>query len=93
MPRHCVGCTPMWPGGKEAVDLAEAGLIRFFEPAYNVQLKSTFPEDGHAVLRALNRFDLHAVAVELQAQHLGVLVGSGVTDPGELACSVLRGSL
>lgn len=65
---------------KETVDVAEGGLIRYFEPQHNIQLKSTFPAPDQAGLKALERFDLHAVTVELQVQDLGVLVGSEATE-------------
>lgn len=64
------------PDRHEAVSLAEACLIRYFKPSYNIQLKNSFPQPQHAVLTALAELDLHSVAVELQMQDLEMLVGN-----------------
>lgn len=61
---------------REAVSLAEACLIRYFRPAYNSQLKHSFPQPQHAVLTALAELDLNSVGMELQLQDLGILAGN-----------------
>lgn len=64
------------PDRPEAVSLAEACLIRYFQPRYNKQLKASFPKPQHAILGTLKDLDLNSVGVELQLQGLGIRAGS-----------------
>jgi hypothetical protein len=61
---------------KEAVALAEAGLIRFFQPEYNNHMKYSFPASKHIALESVRRLDFHGLVVELQAMDIGALYGS-----------------
>lgn len=67
---------------REAVSLAEACLIRYFRPRYNSQLKETFPQPQHAVLKSLDELDLNSVAVELQLQDLAISAGNETVKAG-----------
>lgn len=60
----------------EAVSLAEAALIRYFQPQYNEIFKNEFPGRRHKMLDSLRRLDLLALLVELQAQDIPVRLGS-----------------
>jgi hypothetical protein len=71
---------------REAVALAEAGLIRYFQPKYNNQMKYTFPAPGHVSLESVRSLDLHGLAVELQGGELRVLYGSPTRPHSQWHC-------
>jgi hypothetical protein len=62
---------------KEAVALAEAGLIRYFRPHYNDRMKYTFPARKQVSLESIRNLDFHGLIVELQTDHIDLLYGSG----------------
>jgi hypothetical protein len=66
---------------KESVDLAEAGLIRYFKPRYNTQLRESFPSKGHSVIQSLKDLDLNSFVVELQLQDLHIYAGNEAVKP------------
>lgn len=51
---------------REAVALAEAGLIGYFKPAYNEKFKNTYPDPKHVHIETCYDLDFAAVTVELQ---------------------------
>jgi hypothetical protein len=53
---------------RDAVALAEAGVIRFFQPPYNDRLKYNFPARKQVHLDAARALDLHGLVVELQGE-------------------------
>lgn len=63
---------------KEAVSLAEAGLIRFFQPQYNDRMKYSFPARKQVPLESIRRLDFHGLVVELQSYAVDALYGSDV---------------
>ncbi len=63
---------------KEAVALAEAGLIRFFQPQYNDRMKYSFPARKQVSLESVRRLDFHGLLVELQSHGVDALYGSEV---------------
>ncbi|MGW5380696.1 hypothetical protein ACWESM_35155 [Nocardia sp. NPDC003999] len=52
--------------GREGVALAEAGLIRYFQPKYNQIFKDNFPDPNHVSLAECLDLDLHTLVVEFQ---------------------------
>jgi hypothetical protein len=58
------------------VSLAEAGLIRYFQPLYNDVFKLRFPGRRHTILENLRERDLMGLVVELQAQDMPLRLGS-----------------
>ena len=61
---------------KTAVALAEAGLIRYFQPKYNDRLKYNFPDRKQVPLDAARALDLHGLVVELNGEGVGGVYGS-----------------
>lgn len=60
---------------KEAVALAEAGLIRYFQPEYNDRMKYSFPSSKQVSLESVRKLDFHGLLVEFQSL-VGGLYGS-----------------
>lgn len=46
------------------ISLAEAALIRYFEPEYNTHYKKEFPHKRHKMLKKLYDFDFAGLCVE-----------------------------
>lgn len=63
---------------KQAVALAEAGLIRYFQPRYNDRMKYTFPSRTQVPLESIRELDFYALTVELYGQLVGATYGSSV---------------
>ncbi|GEK11532.1 hypothetical protein [Pseudoalteromonas peptidolytica] len=64
------------------VSLAEAALIRYFKPKYNVIYKNTFPSKKHKVLDKLLDFDYSALIVQIDTQNINTkLVSSSLKSP------------
>lgn len=61
---------------RESVALAEAGLIRYFQPQYNIRLKENFPARKQVSLELLRKLDMHGLIVELQGGDVGAKYGS-----------------
>ena len=66
---------------REAVALAEAGLIRYFQPSYNDRLKYNFPARKQVPLDTARDMDLHGLVVELQSDESGMLYRSETREP------------
>ncbi len=49
---------------REAVALAEAGLIRAWQPEYNDRLKHTFPDRKHVALATARDLDIHGLVIQ-----------------------------
>ncbi|GAC1381329.1 MAG: hypothetical protein NVSMB48_09080 [Marmoricola sp.] len=62
---------------REAVALAEAGLIRGWQPEYNDRLKHTFPARKQVSLETARELDLHGLVVEWQSTQLPAFYWSG----------------
>ncbi len=65
---------------RDSVALAEAGLIRYFQPKYNDRLKRNFPTPRQVPLVTARSFDFHGLVVELQGQHVGASYGSAFVE-------------
>jgi hypothetical protein len=70
---------------REAVALAEAGLIRGWQPEYNDRLKYNFPARKQVSLEVARSLDLHGLVVEWQSFDLPANYFSVNEDPGKLA--------
>jgi hypothetical protein len=55
---------------KNIVSLAEAALIKYFEPKYNTIYKTNFPSLKHKVLEELIKFDLPGLVVEIDTSNI-----------------------
>jgi hypothetical protein len=69
---------------KEAVALAEAGMIRYFQPEYNVNFKNNFPDRRHVSMQSCYGLDLNELVVELQAQDVYARYHTKSTLPGRV---------
>lgn len=70
------------PMGDAAItDILEGSLIKYFQPPYNVQLKSTFPEPTSKPLSEAYARDLNLIGFELDTSHLSVRLGSSSVPP------------
>lgn len=67
---------------KIETSLAEAGLIRYFQPKYNEKYKNNFPSTAHAVTEALYEIDFLAFVVELDTDDIHVRLFSQRRPPG-----------
>lgn len=56
---------------KEQINLIEAGLIRYFQPNYNINLKQKFPSAKQQMLSKLSNLDISGMIVEFSASDLG----------------------
>ena len=58
------------------VCLAEAGLIRYFQPRYNEIYKSRFPKQDQKILDACYKLDFSAIIVEINTEDIGLYLKS-----------------
>lgn len=65
---------------RDSVALAEAGLIRAFQPEYNDRLKYNFPARKQVPLEQARRLDLNRLVVELNSRHAGAAYSSEVVE-------------
>lgn len=54
------------------ISLAEAALIRYFQPEYNKEYKNEFPKKRHKILKKLYDYDFAALTVEASVEDLGL---------------------
>lgn len=66
---------------KNRVSLAEAALIRYFEPKYNKIYKTTFPSPKHKIIEELIRKDFSGLSVEIDTSNIRAKLVSGCTKP------------
>jgi hypothetical protein len=69
---------------RESVALAEAGLIRGWQPEYNDLLKYTFPARRQVSLETARELDLHGLVVEWQSDDLPPVYWSCRQRPSRL---------
>lgn len=67
---------------KMETSLAEAGLIRYFQPRYNEKYKNNFPSVAHAITQELYTIDFLAFAVELNTEDIKLRLFSPTRLPG-----------
>lgn len=66
---------------KEEVNLIEAGLIRYFQPSYNINLKNTFPSVKQQMLLKLSNIDITGLIIEFYESDLGFQIYSNSVNP------------
>lgn len=67
--------------GKEGVALAEAALIKHFQPKYNIIFKDNFPDPKHVALSECFDLDLNTVVVEFQGMYTPYSYGTETVEP------------
>lgn len=67
--------------GREVVTAAEAGLINYFKPKYNLIFKNNYPDPAHVHISELYQLELHSLIVELQSSDLDVSFMSASVEP------------
>lgn len=60
----------------QQISLAEAGLIRYFQPHYNVVYKDSFPSSDQSLLDSCYHLDFSALIVEIDTEELGIYLYS-----------------
>jgi hypothetical protein len=63
------------------ISLAEAALIRYFEPKYNKIYKTGFPHKRHKILEKLFEFDFAGLVVEASVEDHGIRLYSQKRQP------------
>lgn len=63
------------------ISLAEAALIRYFQPPYNKVYKNEFPKKRHKILEKLYDYDFAALTVEASVEDLGLHLYSETVNP------------
>lgn len=66
----------------QRICLAEACLIRWFQPEYNKIYKSTFPASSQKILDECYQLDFSAIVTEIDTEELGVLLYSSSVAAG-----------
>lgn len=66
----------------EVTAIAEAALIRYFQPAYNEKFKDTFPAPLHKTYKRVYDLDYNAVGLDFEsATTIGTRLGSDPVEP------------
>jgi len=66
----------------ELTALAEAALIRYFQPEYNQKFKDHFPEPLHRTYRTIYDLDFNAVGIDFDTLYtIGLRLGSPAVKP------------
>jgi hypothetical protein len=65
----------------EQICLAEAGLIRYFQPRYNAIYKENFPSEKHKILESCYDLDFSALIVEVNTDELRFRLFSPAVKP------------
>ncbi|WP_115530657.1 hypothetical protein [Xanthomonas campestris] len=67
---------------KMEIALAEAALIRYFQPHYNEKYKNNFPDKKHVVTESLYEIDLLGLSVEINTEDLRIRLFSKTRGAG-----------
>ena len=70
------------PSRKEEIALAEAGLIRYFEPPYNEIYKASFPAEQLKILEGCYERDFVSLSVEINTEDVRARLWSEKRDVG-----------
>lgn len=65
----------------QQICLAEAGLIRYFQPEYNEIYKSSFPASDQKILRECYQLDFSALVTEIDTEELNLYLYSANIPP------------
>lgn len=66
---------------KQQICLAEAGLIRYFQPHYNIVYKDSFPAADQKILNHCLNLDFSALVVEINTEDLSLRLWSKSATP------------
>lgn len=66
---------------REAVTGAEAGLINYFKPQYNVTFKNNYPDPAHIHISTLYELEFHTLVAELQSFQISTKFWTEVAKP------------
>ena len=66
---------------REQICLAEAGLIRYFQPRYNAIYKENFPSEKHKILESCYDLDFSALIVEVDTDEFRFRLFSPTVKP------------
>jgi hypothetical protein len=69
---------------REAVTGAEAGLISYFKPQYNIVYKSNYPDPAHIHISTLYELEFHTLVVELQSFQINTKFWTESAEPKEV---------
>ncbi len=69
-------------GRRVEICLAEAGLIRYFQPKYNEKYKNHFPSSAHSITKRLYDIDIAGLSVEINTEDLDIRLYSHVRPHG-----------
>ncbi len=67
----------------QQICLAEAGLIRYFQPKFNAIYKDSFPSANHKILESCYDLDFSALVVEISTDELGFSLFTETVNPKE----------
>ncbi|WP_025538909.1 hypothetical protein [Vibrio parahaemolyticus] len=67
----------------QQICLAEAGLIRYFQPKFNAIYKDNFPNANHKILESCYDLDFSALVVEINTDELGFNLYSDAVKPND----------
>lgn len=70
------------PTEKEEISIAEAGLIWYFRPPYNIKFKDSYPKEDLKVLETCYRLDLAGLSVEINTDEFPCRLWSRDRGPG-----------
>lgn len=70
--------------GHEGVALAEAGLIRYFQPKYNKIFREKFPDPEHVSLTECLDLEVNTLIVELHGMQVKAVYGSPAIEANQL---------
>jgi hypothetical protein len=79
---HWISMRSNPPTEQMEVALAEAGLIRYFEPEYNEKFKQSFPHEGLKLLQQCYRLDFAGLIVEIDTEDLKAPIYSARVQKG-----------
>jgi hypothetical protein len=67
---------------KEEISIAEAGLIWYFRPHYNIMLKDSYPKQDLKLLQSLYSLDFNGLVVEINTEEFPLRIWSAERKPG-----------
>lgn len=70
------------PTEKEQISIAEAGLIWYFNPEYNIKLKGGKPREELKLLESCYNLDMAGLIVEINTEEFPCRLWSGARQPG-----------
>ncbi|GGV07418.1 hypothetical protein GCM10010495_19690 [Kitasatospora herbaricolor] len=70
--------------GHEGVAIAEAGLIRHFQPKYNIIFKNNFPDPQHVSLSECLDLEVNMIILEFHGINVHTAYGSPTVNPSGL---------